>query len=303
MDKFTFTEFVSEVQEYFAGRYESAEIKTIQKSDGEHTALVIRQCVTDDIAPAIYLESFYNRYEQDDSGDAFAFTMDEIEELYEKSMNRTETENLKDKAVEAVKNWRETVQAVLVNKEQNEAYLEDKITKDYLDDMVVYYKIVVDTTENDTASVAVNRTIFANMDTTIEELDEIARENTRKNSGVEFKNVAEVLAELTGMPKETFGDDLPMYVLTNRTKVDGAILFTYEDIMHNVCEVAHAEGMYILPSSRHEIICVPINAHKETESLRKMVSEVNDTQVPPGDLLSYGVFKYMDDTREITQVE
>ena len=50
--------------------------------------------------------------------------------------------------------------------------------------------------------------------------------------------------------------------------------------------------LYILPSSIHEVLVTPDNGLYEVEDLKKMVKEVNDTEVSPEERLSYSVYKY-----------
>ncbi len=83
-----------------------------------------------------------------------------------------------------------------------------------------------------------------------------------------------------------------MYVVTNRTKCDGAAVILYHDVLDKVCDALHTDEFYLLPSSRHEVICVPANLGKDVDALRRMVHEVNMTQVPPEDLLSENVYYY-----------
>lgn len=56
------------------------------------------------------------------------------------------------------------------------------------------------------------------------------------------------------------------------------------------------EGYYILPSSIHEVIAIPgdLGDSCDTIALKKIVHEVNTTQVEPPDFLSDHVYKIID---------
>ena len=83
-----------------------------------------------------------------------------------------------------------------------------------------------------------------------------------------------------------------MYVVSNRTKCDGAATIAYPEVLEQICDAMNADGFYLLPSSRHECIAIPENVGKDVAALRCMVHEVNSTQVPPEDLLSENVYRY-----------
>lgn len=55
---------------------------------------------------------------------------------------------------------------------------------------------------------------------------------------------------------------------------------------------------YIIPSSIHELIAVPVLA-QGLEELREMVKEVNDNQLAPEEILGYEVYRYNRETGEV----
>ena len=55
---------------------------------------------------------------------------------------------------------------------------------------------------------------------------------------------------------------------------------------------AIGSGMYIIPSSIHEVILVPSVNCDDGESIRQMIREVNDTQVEMEEILSYSLYYY-----------
>ena len=55
---------------------------------------------------------------------------------------------------------------------------------------------------------------------------------------------------------------------------------------------------YILPSSIHELLAVPVST-AEIEELRQMVKEVNDNEVAPEEILGYEVYRYNRETGEV----
>ena len=57
--------------------------------------------------------------------------------------------------------------------------------------------------------------------------------------------------------------------------------------------------LYILPSSIHELILIPVLENEEVETLRKMVNQVNEESVENIDYLSDNVYRFNRNTEEI----
>lgn len=94
--------------------------------------------------------------------------------------------------------------------------------------------------------------------------------------------------------------DAPMYVLTNREKINGANAIVCPDVLEKAYEEL-GEPYYVLPSSTHELILVKESYGMKPEELRQMVQEVNCTAVQARDLLSNKVFHY--DGRKLSAVQ
>lgn len=108
-----------------------------------------------------------------------------------------------------------------------------------------------------------------------------------------FKTMAQQMAEIaemTGMPVDMM-PDTGMYVLTNSKTFRGAGLIANFKVLDNVYDQLGKE-FYILPSSVHELLIIPVDKVVDVKDLVEMVQEVNDTEVAEADLLSYSVYKY-----------
>ena len=82
-----------------------------------------------------------------------------------------------------------------------------------------------------------------------------------------------------------------MKVLSNTRRIYGAVCILYPGVLESL---ASKEGhdLYILPSSVHEVILLPDIGVPSAEELRKIIKEVNDTQVAPEEVLSYSLYRY-----------
>ncbi len=125
------------------------------------------------------------------------------------------------------------------------------------------------------------------------------------NEGRQNPKVAtmrEIMAALMG---ETFNDpdpDMPdQVIVTNETARFGAVNIYNEDCIKQVQEKLHADNFYVLPSSIHEVICVPTEGI-EIDDLLTMVTEVNQTQVREEERLGDFVLYYDGITKQLVKI-
>ena len=139
------------------------------------------------------------------------------------------------------------------------------------------------------------------------EVMETAYKNTASQE-FELRRIEELMREILlehGVSKEEIDfhrPDMksPMYVLTNRKKINGANAIVCPDVLEKAYEEL-GEPYYVLPSSTHELILVKESYGMKPEELRQMVQEVNCTAVQARDLLSNKVFHY--DGRKLSAVQ
>jgi hypothetical protein len=65
----------------------------------------------------------------------------------------------------------------------------------------------------------------------------------------------------------------------------------YKDVIRDFARDIKSD-IYILPSSIHEIILIPMESTDDKEHLQRMVVEINASQVPPEEVLSDRVYTY-----------
>lgn len=92
-----------------------------------------------------------------------------------------------------------------------------------------------------------------------------------------------------------------MYIMSNKTRTFGAATLLYDKVLSDFAKKLKAD-LYILPSSVHEMILIPVTDDHEPERLKAMVKEVNETQVDAEEVLSNSVYCFERKTGEITLV-
>lgn len=118
----------------------------------------------------------------------------------------------------------------------------------------------------------------------------------------EVVTMREIMREIMG---DAFNDPDPnmpdQVIVTNEAKRFGAINIYSEDCIRQVQEKLHADNFYVLPSSKHEVICCPTE-EIEIDDLLKMVTEINAAQVAVEDQLGDFVLYYDGDARQLVKV-
>ena len=114
--------------------------------------------------------------------------------------------------------------------------------------------------------------------------------------------VTDTTSEMYTLPYDALGreNEISLYVLTNEEKNNGAVTMFYDDVLENIGKKLQSD-FYIIPSSVHEVLILPVRnrSELEVEKLKEMVSEVNDSIVSEEDILSYDVFYYSRDAETI----
>ncbi len=144
----------------------------------------------------------------------------------------------------------------------------------------------------------------------MEKLYQAAKENTQRIQKYEIKSMSEVLCEITRAEnpegvdensEESFSDSVPMYVLSNQRRVEGAACMLYPNLVRDFAE-AVGSSFYIIPSSVHELLLLPTAHLEESSEIKNMIREINDTQVSTEEILSYSLYLYDKDERKIMKL-
>lgn len=105
--------------------------------------------------------------------------------------------------------------------------------------------------------------------------------------------VQSMFEALQGLSAELIDEvnfDVDMYVISNQAKSYGATCLYYTDIFENIARQI-GDDLYIIPSSIHECIVVPVGLMEE-EQLAMMIQEINATEVDITEQLSNHPYRY-----------
>ena len=100
-----------------------------------------------------------------------------------------------------------------------------------------------------------------------------------------FCSMEEVFKEMIGSGGEEVLEDLsgaypPMYVLTNKRRLNGAVEILDAKVLRRCADV-FGKDFIVIPSSIHECLLVPVSEEiNDFDYIAKIVRDINDTQVP-----------------------
>lgn len=237
------------------------------------------------ISPVIYLDIFFYRYKYCECN--ISEIVEEILDLYDKHVRKDTFDSNRLKDFSMVKN---SICARLVNTELNRSLLENVPHKNILDLSIIYY-IFLPQENGDVWNIPVLKDYLEVWDITEDALHDIAMDNI-KNDGM-LLNLGE-LVSMSGDEEAIAAaeDSGTLYVLTNRSRLQGAIQLLNQKMMKEVCELI-GENFFVLPSSINEVILIPIS-HKyaRARNLYDTVQHMNHVQLTPDQILSGHVYHY-----------
>lgn len=244
---------------------------------------------SENIAPTLYVDAYYEDYVK--GRVSISQVVEKLLRVYRHTLenpvgissaiNLTSFDVVRDK-----------VCVYLVNKDLNTELLEDTVYVDFLD-LAVAFKIVF-TLEDGLASIRVSTKVFESWDISVDELYKIALQNSMKLMPEVVRPLDEIIREHGFITPGGFD----VYVITNKACSNGAGVIIYPGVLKNLATELNSD-LFILPSSRHEVIVVPEETAMDVYALREMVNEVNTNEVARDDLLSFNVYKYVRETNKV----
>ena len=181
----------------------------------------------------------------------------------------------------------------------NREWLQDKVYHED-GDLAYSYHCRVDVLPDMYTTLPVTPTLLEVWGVTAEEVRGIAENNLRKEPVV-FHQIYDVIMSMASKLEPDNLYEIPqidlshhldsLYMLKTESDFYGARVLMRDDVMEEIGR-RFGENYYILPSSQHEVILLPISCELESDILENMVKEINQMEVEPGDRLSDTLFFY-----------
>ena len=240
------------------------------------------------VSPNIYLDSYYESYQKGKKMDIIA---DEAVRLYKGAL----MPDIDSGVFMDFEKAKKGIVYRIVNYDKNREMLENSLYERFMDlAMVFYYSFAHEPWKDMNATVRINNAIFDSWKVKKEEVIKAAKINTPLLLPVSVRPIGSIIRQflekrgVSEIPDDT-PDDIPMYVLTNETGVNGAAVMAYPGLLREFAD-RFENSFYIIPSSIHEIILVPED--RCFPGLNEFISRVNAECLNPEEVLSDHAYYY-----------
>ncbi len=274
------------------GQLEKVSLQNVLKNNGIMRRGLLLCSYGKNMVPTIYLEPFFGAYEK---GADMEKIIGKILEAYESAL----CEEVDISFLREFSTVKDRLCMKLVNRDANTELLEKVPYREFLDMAVVYF-VDYYAPQVGSGTIQVHNSHMEMWGVTEENLWEAASINTPRRKAGRIEKMEDVLAEMfegqdngdnkcpgscTGMSPMT------MLVITNTARLYGAAAVLYGGVLKQAADKAGSD-LFILPSSLHEVIAVPVTEEKDAAKIKEMVMEVNRTQLQPEEVLSDNVYIY-----------
>ena len=288
----TYQEFLKELTAYLRRQLPDGtrmHLSQVLKTNGLRLDCITFSAPGLTVSPAVYPEDYFSRL----STCSLASLADEILSLYRDISRHSPDTSLFTNP----SRLRPYVVFRLIQQKQNRELLEDLPHIPFLDLAIVFYLLLPCGDHAMTGSALIRHEHLRSWHMTVQDLADLARENTPRLLKQELLPMEEMLRQLLTpeAAEALFTDDrkerCPLYVLTNRLQLYGAGCMLYDGVLETFA-TARGCDLYVLPSSVHEVLLMPVSEKFSKEELDEMILQVNREHVSREDILSDHVYRY-----------
>nr|WP_297936158.1 DUF5688 family protein [uncultured Blautia sp.] len=297
-----FEKFVEEVKsritDFLPEKYANTNIfvREQEKINSNYTGLMV-ELEGRTANPTINLERFYEEYQ---NGQLMEDVLYDIAKIVQMERPEVDVSRLAD--YDKVK---DSLFIRVCNSKENEELLKN-VPHVEIEDMAVTCHILVAKDKIGISSTTVTNDMLKSYGMREEQLINDALESSPRVNPPEIVNMDELMEqiyreqftmmgynedEITKMLEDMPRAEIPMIVVTNEDRVNGAATMFYPGVMDEIGEKLNSK-FFVLPSSLHETIVVLNDGNMEYKSLLAMVTEINATQVDTQDKLTDQVYHY-----------
>lgn len=236
------------------------------------------------IAPIIYVESMFEDYLK-------GKPLSELTEQCLILVKNSAGSDIQDIEISKITDWEKVkgeIKMKLINTKRNKKFLENLPSYSFLNLSLIFYLELKETADG-IATTMVNTKLIQHFNV---DLDTLYLQACSNMAG---EYTIRSLSSVLGME-----DDNGLFVLSNLQCINGATEIVLEETKEALVQRFNHRDLFILPSSLHELILLPVNEEFSAENLLKMVQEINSTEVDEKDFLADTVYRFHAATKEIT---
>lgn len=297
MDYNTFISTVKlALQEKMGDGYHLA-IRPIPKNNGVLLDGLTIQPPMSQIAPTIYLNPYYEQYQEGMSIDEI---LSDIQNLVQ---NSTPPSSICPEDIIDFAKMKSRIMMRLVHADSNRELLSDIPHIPYLDLAVVFYLFLERNAAGQMTSL-IHNDYLGRWHLTSQGLLRLALANTPQAYPAEITSITEVMKKIA---RQNLGDRhdeghldrllaeneaaSPLYVLTNHTGIYGACCMLYQNVLKDFAGYL-GKDLVVIPSSIHEVLLTPDTGEVSYSQLNSLVADINHYEVPVEDQLSNHIYVY-----------
>lgn len=286
IEKMSYTEFKEALKKLVQEKSDSdVEVKiiTILNNNQTQSENLTYTGINYNLFPSIRLEEFYQKYQElgmDWCVDAALSILGNVKKIR------------KDQLMGTWESAKERIVMELVKRSWNQERLEDIPYKAFLDLAIIYRLKLYECRSGDVVHTVTNE-MMEYWNITGKELHEAAFANLQKEDFM-ITDLKQEVCNVMQVPMEQDSEDDDKgwaYVFTNRKRTRGAIAMLRTDLLDAFAK-AQERDLFILPSSVHDVLLVPVGNEENISNLRKMVRDINKDIVEPEERLSDEVYYF-----------
>lgn len=240
----------------------------------------------------VYPENYYEYYfsgqkELDEIGEM-------ILDFYDKTTGQLSEEYAMINDYSRVRN---RLSFMFINRQRNENSLKELVHIDYGDIVLIFNVVFIDKETYKMGSARVSHDMVKKWGISEEQFCVEAFMSAPNITPPRIMTESETICACLDVPFK--GDDKAgMYVVTNSFLYMGSGVILYKGIGALIEKKTGYKDFYVLPSSRNEMLLVPVDMHISADGLKQMLVEVNGTEVSSQDYLSDSIYTYSTETEE-----
>ena len=276
--------FAAELKK-FTDESEEVSTKVVKKNNGVFQKAIVIKTKDSNAFPLIYPTQQFQEYK--DRKDLEAIARETVRYYREQNRKLQFDADFFTNLEKAGRN----IVCRIISREKNEQLLEHIPHRDFLNLSIVYY-CLTEVSPIGKGAILIRNEHLRMWGISTEELDAIARSNTRKLLPYDFRSMRDMISSIIG--KEVAGPEDKesfLYVLSNNARCFGAVWMTDREVLETIGRQLK-EDYYVLPSSVHECVVLPCRGENDEHKLSAMVREINSTQVRPEEVLADCVYRY-----------
>lgn len=260
------------------------ELKAVRKNNGVLLHGLLIMPPGRNVTPTIYLETFHAAYED---GVPFAEVLGRILEIFREE---TPGKNIDMDFFRFYEKVKDRICFRLINRRSNEELLQDIPHVEFLDLAICFYYACSGGMLGE-GTILIHNSHMERWQVKTKDLMKQAMGNTPRLFPGILTSMQEVLEEIAG-PQEDFSrQEIPLTVLTNTRRIQGAACILYPGMLERI-GAGMQDGFYIIPSSIHEVLIMEKTGLESPGEMKRIIYEVNREHVASEEVLSDNLYYY-----------